>query len=253
MKTGQPSNVQVLYQLPPSMSSATHLSSNSPQQQIVVQTSLQQRFPQGTQFFLPQNHGNLTYMVVSNRDKMSASVQSPPHQQNIPAMSHPQQQHITSPPAVGVTQMLANVTKSNLVSDIDHPNMKTSAHGTMVKREQTVRYDQRHMDDRQDKDASRSQYGPIVQTKDKGHHVHVHKVQHGNARVKYVEFKPARDGVSPQGGHNTQYYTPNNQQHLSVHTPHHQPQQTPQSSTKSPLHSPPALRPPPALQLSTKE
>eukprot|EP00111_Clytia_hemisphaerica_P011856 TCONS_00034843-protein len=246
-KPGQPSNVQVLYQLPPSMSSAPHMSSSSPQQQIVVQTSLQQRFPQGTQFFLPQNHGNLTYMVVSNRDKMTSSVQSPPYQQNVPTLNHPQHKNITSPPAAGVTQMLANVTKSNLVSDIDQPNIKSSAHGTMVKREQAMHYDQRPMDDRQEQDVSRSQYGPIVQTKDKGHHIHVHKVQHGNARVKYVEFKPARDGVSAQGGHNTQYYNPSNQQHLSVHTPHHHQQQAPPSSAKSPLHSPPALRPPPAL------
>ena len=213
---------------------------------------LEQRFPHGTQFFLPQNHGGVTtYMVVSSRDTMSPSVQSP---STVVAASG---EILKSPPAAGVSQILANVTKTNLVSDIDNPNKLSKSHTNTV----WVNRDQ--LNNKSQLDPMRR---PIVQTNDKGHQIHVHKVHHGNARVKYVEFKPVKDGnttvQSPQqqqihkqhqqqqhGGYN-QYYHNQQPSHnrLSVQTQQQQQQQQQQQhSALSPLHSPPALQPPPSI------
>lgn len=91
----------------------------------------------------------------------------------------------------------------------------------------------------------------IVQLGDKGKKIHVHKVHHGNARVKYVEFKPVQDrnNIVDMQQHQQQqhpsykqpmyYQTISSAQSLMVHTPGQSP--------KSPLHSPPALRPPPSV------
>ena len=195
--------------------------------------TLEQRFPHGTQFFLPPNHGNVTtYMVVSSREQMSPSIQSP--------STVTSGDILKSPPAAGVSQILANVTKTNLVSDIDNLNSKTNS------RTNTVWVNQDQMNRKSQLDPMRR---PIVQTNDKGHQIHVHKVHHGNARVKYVELKPVKDGgatAQPQqhGGYNQYYHTQQQNHHrLSVQT--QQQQQHQQHSALSPLHSPPALQPPP--------
>ena len=244
-------NVQVLYQLPPNMVVSSNVSTNN--QHIVVQNSdgknmaTPQRFNQVTQFFLPQSHGNVTYMVVSNKNKMTSAVQSPPNQSAPISSVHPQGTPLSSPPTLGVSQILANVSKTALVSDIDSPKAKSTSNSNAG-----VRYDYEHKHSPQsyahahDKDGQRSQFDPmrpVVQTNEKGHQMHVHKVHHGNARVKYVEFKPVPDGCnSPQQLSYQQYFqTGGNtgQQHLTV--------QTQGQAPRSPLHSPPALRPPPAL------
>lgn len=248
--------MQVLYQLPPNMMVSSPLSQNQPfivPQEIapgggLKQMPLEQRLPHGTQFFLPQNHGNMTtYMVVSSHDKMSSSVQSP--------STTTSGDILKSPPAAGVSQILANVTKTNLMSDIDNPNKLSKSHTNTV----WVNRDQVNRNSQLD-----PMRRPIVQTNDKGHQIHVHKVHHGNARVKYVEFKPVKDGStaaqSPQkqqhpqhqqqqqhhqqhGGYN-QYFNNQQQTHhrLSIQT-----QQQQQHSALSPLHSPPALQPPPSI------
>ena len=314
--------------------------------QIVVQTpegqniNLQNRFPQGTQFFVPQNiQGNnkLTYMVVTKENVVSSM--HVPVNTGSDMKSHTT---LTSPPT-GVSQMMANVSKTSLVSDIDDPT-KISSHNTsgisivkgtgpptqqiLIKRSNYADSNDRQVynisaDDQSSvihpripdhastrsrsspissappsyHDATRqlhyprvqsvNSYGepnyspheqhprPLVQTADKHQQIHVHKVHHGNARVKYVEFKPVQDGSqekqhggggmklphagniqsphigplqSPHGYNqnikqNFGYpnHIPVNQSapHLSVHTPGQAP--------KSPLHSPPALRPPPSL------
>ena len=250
--------MQVLYQLPPNMMVSSPLQKNQsfivPQEMTpgggAKHLPLEQRFPHGTQFFLPQNHGNVTtYMVVSSRDKMSPAVQSP-------SAITTSGDILKSPPAAGVSQILANVTKTNLVSDIDNPNKLSKNYSSTV----WVNKDQ--LSRKSQVDPMRR---PIVQTNDMGHQIHVHKVHHGNARVKYVEFKPVKDGnkaaQSPQQQHQqqhqqqqqqqhgpyTQYYNSQQQNHhrLSVQT--HQQQQQQQHSALSPLHSPPALQPPPSI------
>ena len=94
---------------------------------------------------------------------------------------------------------------------------------------------------------------PAVQTGgDKNQQKHVHKVHHGNARVKYVEFKPLgnQDNYKTQAKQTIYYPTHlpnnqtnpnigNNQAHLTIHTPG--------NNQNIPQKSPPALRPPPPV------
>jgi len=262
----------VLYQLPPSIVVSSHTTSQVNQHIVqhsdVKNSTLQQRFPQGTQIFLPQNHANITYMVVSNKDKMASSMHAGPSSPTVYTVAPSSSNIVSSPPALGVSQILANVTKTNLVTDIDSPNTnkQNNPNSVWVKRENSAgRYEYRSPEEMNRKNAHPSQTAayqeggnfpavsppgsqfdpmrPVVQTNEKGHQMHVHKVQHGNARVKYVEFKPVDDPKSPN--HSPQPYnqfyqnTQQQQQHLTVQTQGQLP--------KSPLHSPPALRPPPAL------
>ena len=94
----------------------------------------------------------------------------------------------------------------------------------------------------------------------KSQQIHVHKVHHGNARVKYVEFKPVQEGLKYRQlmHHAPHSYNPNQKQTLyySNHLAnnpgsHHLTVQTPTHSPLSPLHSPPALRPPPTIPSGT--
>lgn len=253
--------MQVLYQLPPNMVVSSPMAQQQTQSfimpQDMSQDGKQQYFTHGTQFFLPQqqqqNNSNnqATYMVVSNKEKSSTCVQGL-------SSGNP----LKSPPSVGVSQILANINKTNLMSDIDNPNSKTKSHTNTVwvNRDQQVN---RKGGNTAHFDPSRR---PVVNTNDKGHHhqIHVHKVQHGNARVKYVEFKPVKDGnpsnIQNQGMHSqggaggpqNQFY--GNPQHQHQHQQHQLQQQQQRLSVKtqhqqqsalSPLNSPPALRPPP--------
>lgn len=87
----------------------------------------------------------------------------------------------------------------------------------------------------------------------------VHKFHHGNARVKYVEYKPIPEGVKyRQIVHPPQHSYANSKQMLyySNHVPnkpgsHHLTVQTQSHPHMSPLHSPPALRPPPTIPSGT--
>jgi hypothetical protein len=97
----------------------------------------------------------------------------------------------------------------------------------------------------------------------KGQQKNVHKYHHGNARVKYVEFKPIQQQEGVKYRQVQQQHQPQQQQqhtynnskqmlyyanHTAPPGSHHLTVATPTSqSPMSPLHSPPALRPPPTL------
>ncbi|XP_057311978.1 uncharacterized protein LOC130649658 isoform X2 [Hydractinia symbiolongicarpus] len=308
-----PGNLQVLYQLPV-VTTPKPPTPGTPR--IVVQPpsdggnlNPQNRFPHGTQFFLPSSGSNLTYMVMTKENAVS-SPRAPVNASSGIFQHHPQTV-VTSPPS-GVTQMMANVAKTSLVSDIDEPantSLNQTSQISIVKSsgqacqqilvKKSLPYDstESHYDQTSDGQNIRqpghenhgifSMHNPIVKdpppyhdaarsyatpysrvqtmntygsehhtsrpTGEKPQQIHVHKVHHGNARVKYVEFKPAQDGgplkqqiVDTSHGYATKqtvYYPPHpsnqSNRHLSVHAPG--------VSPRSPLHSPPALRPPPTV------
>lgn len=115
-----------------------------------------------------------------------------------------------------------------------------------------------HSDQKSQHESSRSQHNDP-----KGQQIHVHKVHHGNARVKYVEFKPIQQGMkyrqmmhqsprsyNPNSMKQTLYYS-NHLTNQNSPGSHHLTVQTPARSPLSPLHSPPALRPPPTVPSGT--
>ena len=261
-------NVQLLYQIPPSGAPTPIMNHNvnSPPHLLLQQPNQDSgkngnnKFSQGTtQFFLPPNSGNVTYMVL-NKDRMSVSGTNVPIA-NIHGnyQGQQQQQHIlTSPPPVGVNQMMANISQSSLVSDIDDPNkmMKVSPNSTKVWAKRSgggvaERFDQGavggSMMDQSGQSHSNMFHGgggggamtkyPQIQsvasfsdpmsprydsntrqhgqaTAEKGQKIHVHNVHHGNARVKYVEFKSLdrNNSTQLQQQQQKQQLSPNQQQ-----------------------------------------
>ena len=298
--------MQLLYQFPPSKA-------NSSNPQIIVQAPEGNRFSQPTQFLLPPNitstSTSVTYMVVT-KENVVQNIHVPVSTQSaINTQSNVHVSHVTpnsfSSPSSGVTQMMANVAKTSLMTDIDDPNRTGKTSITIVKgngpsnqkifikkpeplyvRDNSninkpvsislnspLNKSPNYIENNSQMHYPKIQYvkslnekhaqhqptdlkRPVVQTADKNQQKHVHKLHHGNARVKYVEFKPLQNqvdnpGYKPQHLKQTIYYpshlpgpqnTPNSQ-NLTIHTP--------VSNQNLPQQSPPALRPPPPVRPRT--